>query len=130
MKSLKLSIAALTIIFSALLANANYNPEKSQILLETEIVTENYQNSMCELVETTCPAEVSDMKMREDYNTLNKEEDSQFEFDTLNYLPEGFNAFDEDESALAEYELLNTETDEPFDFNTSDYLPVDFYVSN
>jgi hypothetical protein len=71
---------------------------------------------------------VSDMEMREEYNRLHTEEDVLFEFNTSNYLPIGFNAYDEDEFVLVSYDLLNMEVDAPFDFNTSDYLPVDFYV--
>jgi len=120
MKNLKLLIATFTIIFAVFVSTANENHEKYQPLLETEL-----ENAICP---TEVSPDVTDMEMREEYNTLNTEEDALFEFETLHYLPEDFNAFDEGESILAAHELLNTEADEAFDFNTLDYLPVDFYA--
>ena len=133
MKNSKIIIAAFTIIFAVLVSNANESAERQQIILQTEFVTPNCQNIPIDSEKITCANHalptVSDIKMREDYNTLNEEEDALFEFDTLDYLPTDFNAYSEDESILAALELLNEEEDAPFDFNTSDYLPVNFYAS-
>jgi hypothetical protein len=133
MKNSKIIFAAFTIIFAVLVSNANESAEKQQIIIQTEFVTPNCQGTPIDSEKIACTNHalptVSDIKMREDYNTLHEEEDALFEFDTLNYLPSDFNAYSEDESILAELELLNEEEDAPFDFNTSDYLPVNLYAS-
>ena len=129
MKNSKIIFAAFTIIFAVLVSNANESAEKQQIIIQTEFVTPNCQGIPINSEKITCTNHalptVSDIKMMEDYNTLNEEEDALFEFDTLNYLPSDFNAYSEDESILAELELLNEE-DILFEFDTLDYLPTDF----
>ena len=129
MKNSKIIIAAFTIIFAVLVSNANESAQKQQIIIQTEFVTPNCQGIPIDSEKITCTNRtlptVSDIKMREDYNTLHEEEDALFEFDALNYLPSDFNAYSEDESILAELELLNEE-DILFEFDTLDYLPTDF----
>ena len=129
MKNLKLFIATFTFIFAALVSTAN-EYQKQQALLGTEFVTPNCEKVALEVEKPTCTPEVMpivpDYEMREDYNALQQEEDTPFEFDSLNYLPENFNAYDEDEYVLAQHGLLNTEEDVIFEFDTSNYLPVDF----
>jgi len=133
MKNLKLFIATFTIIFAVFVSTANEISKKSQTLFETEFVIPNCEKTTLELEKTICTTGVSpivsDIEMREDYNNLHEEEDAIFEFDSTTYLPEDFNAYDENESILSAHELLNAEADAPFNFNTSDYLPEDFYTS-
>jgi hypothetical protein len=130
MKNSKIIIAAFTIIFAVLVSNANESAEKQQIIIQTEFVTPNCQGIPIDSEKITCTNHalptVSDIKIREDYNTLHEEEDALFEFDTLNYLPSDFNAYSEDESILAALELLNEEEDAPFEFNTNKYIQLGF----
>lgn len=130
MKTLKLFIAAFTVLFAVLISTANEYQENQQALFGTEFVTPNCDKTSAENEKTTCTPEimpiVPDYEMREDYNALQQEEDTPFEFDSLNYLPENFNAYDEDEYVLTQYGLLNTEADVVFEFDTSNYLPEDF----
>ena len=130
MKNLKLTIAALTIIFAVLVTNANENAEKLQSTIQIEFVTLISSETYCDLEKRICSdhilSTVSDIKMREDYNDFRKEKDALFEFETLDYLPVDFDAYSEDEAILAIIELLNEETDAGFEFSTSDYLPVNF----
>ena len=135
MKNLKITIATFTIIFAVLVSNANESTEKQQITIQTEFVTPNCQGTLIDSEKITCTNRalptVSDIKMREDYNTLHEEKDALFEFDTLNYLPSDFDAYSEDESILAALELLNEEEEVIlFEFDTLDYLPTDFNAYN
>jgi hypothetical protein len=130
MKNSKIIFAAFTIIFAVQVSNANESAEKQQITTQTEFVTPNCQGTPINSEKITCTNHdsptVSDIKMREDYNTLHEEEDAIFGFDTLDYLPSDFNAYSEDESILAAFELLNEEEDAAFDFDTKMYLPENF----
>lgn len=133
MKKLKLIIATFTILFAILVTKANESHENAYKPMHKESINpicneDNFEvnNPGCTGVEV---ATISDIEMREEYNTLNEEKDAPVDFNLNNYLPEGFNAYDEDESNLTAHEILNEEADVPFEFKTSDYLPLNFYVS-
>jgi len=133
MKNLKLTIAALTIIFAVMVSNANESAVKQQTTLQTEFVTPNCQEIPLDSEKIICTNNilptVSDIEMREEYNILHEESDALLDFNTNDYLPEDFNAYNEDKSNLVAHELLNEEADATFDFNTADYLPLNFYAS-
>jgi hypothetical protein len=133
MKNLKLFITAFTIIFAVLVVTANESHKKTSEPIHTGIVEPIYHKTTFELKKINCmgheSSTVSDIEMREEYNTLHEEKDALLDFNTNNYLPEDFNAYNEDESNLVAHELLNEEADAPFDFNSSDYLPLNFYAS-
>ncbi len=59
-----------------------------------------------------------------------EEEDEAFDFNTVDYLPLGFDAtmiFEEKYGIM--YETIFEETYEAFDFNTEEYLPVGFNLN-
>lgn len=133
MKKLKLFIATFTTIFTVLVTTANVSHEITSKPIHRESIKAICHEDNFEVNNPGCTgyevATISDIEMREEYNALNEEKDAPVDFNLNNYLPEGFNAYAEDESNLAAHEILNEEADAPFDFNTSDYLPLNFYTT-
>ena len=131
MKNLKIIIAAFTIIAAVQITTANEGPKESNNNLQVEVT--NFELPF-DLEKEGCDSNskvlsvVTDVAMLEAYELLNEEKDAPLNFNTNDYLPENFNAYNEDESILAAHELLNEEADAPFDFDTSDYLPINFYA--
>ena len=131
MKNLKIIFAAFTIIAAVVITNAKEGPKEPKNNLQVELT--NFETPF-KLEKEGCDSNskvlsvVTDVAMLEAYELLNEEKDAPLNFNTNDYLPENFNAYNEDESILAAHELLNEEADAPFDFDTSDYLPTNFYA--
>jgi len=63
----------------------------------------------------------------EDIKIIELEEELNYDFDTKDYLPEGFNPLKgKDDLDWSEIELVELEEELEYDFDTKDYLPVGF----
>ena len=133
MKNLKSLITAFILTFTVLISNANVCYEETQASINGDTITPMNLKANFEFEKEPCALNASvadaDIAMLEAYTILNEEEDAIFDFNTEDYLPADFTAYNEDELILTEYELLKTEDDEPFDFDTSLYLPVNLHAS-
>ncbi len=108
----KLFIASMLVI--GLIATAQFSQSNQLDLNETSINNSNY-----DLIIESLTAEALE------------EEDAPFDFNTKDYLPLGFNPYDNNEYTYIN-EIFFEEEDAPFDFKTKDYLPIGFnpYATN
>jgi len=79
----------------------------------------NYENDPYLILDT-------DFCLFEDVAYIEEDEEIVLDFDTANYLPIGFNAYEGMDFDLNEIEYVEIETGIELGFDTKDYLPIGF----